>query len=142
MYGPGGWHVVMDDDSIANGSTQISWHSSSRVALVRYTSGAHLAASDGVFLVDAPTTWLGASGTPFAILADANGLRETDAPCRSRVSKFFKQHRDTAVIALVNLGPVIHIVVEMFRLGTGIQLKTFESEPAARSWLRARGIAA
>jgi hypothetical protein len=37
---------------------------------------------------------------------------------------------------------VIHIVVEMFRVGTGIQLKTFPGEAAARAWLRTKGIAA
>jgi hypothetical protein len=40
------------------------------------------------------------------------------------------------------MGPVIHIVVEMFRMGTGIQLKTFAGDAAARSWLRTKGIAA
>jgi hypothetical protein len=29
----------------------------------------------------------------------------------------------------------------MFRIGTGVQLKAFADEPAARSWLRTRGFA-
>jgi hypothetical protein len=37
---------------------------------------------------------------------------------------------------------VIHVVVEMFRVGTGIQLKTFADEAAARSWLRTKRITA
>ena len=49
--------------------------------------------------------------------------RSTDAEYRAKASAFFRKHRDTAYIALTNLGPVTHIVVEMFRVGTGIQLK-------------------
>ena len=76
------------------------------------------------------------------MLADAKGLRGTDAEYRASASGFFRKHRDTACIALINLGPVIHVVVEMFRIGTGIQLKTFPDEAAARAWLRTKGIAA
>ena len=47
-----------------------------------------------------------------------------------------------AFIALINSGPVIHVVVEMFRVATGIPLKTFADETAARSWLRTNGVAA
>ena len=59
-----------------------------------------------------------------------------------RLGEAFKQQRHRGVIALTNVGPIIHIVVEMFRIGTGIQLKTFSTEAAAREWLRAKGIAA
>ncbi len=72
----------------------------------------------------------------------APGFCGTDAEYRAKVSGFFRQHRDTAYIALIHLGPVIHVVVEMFRVGTGIQLKALGSEAAARAWLRTKGIAA
>jgi hypothetical protein len=128
--------------SVTSPSTQITWDSRSRVAAVRYTPGASLAGPDGPFLVDALTGWIGADGEPFAVLADAEGLRGTNAEYRASASRFFRQHRDHAFIALTNLSAVIHVVVEMFRLGTGIQLKTFPDEVAARSWLRTKGIAA
>jgi hypothetical protein len=76
------------------------------------------------------------------VFADAAGLQGTDAEYRAKASGFFRQHRDTAFIALINLGPVIHVVVELFRVGTGIQLKTFANEASARSWLQSKGIAA
>jgi hypothetical protein len=60
----------------------------------------------------------------------------------STASRFFRQHRDHAFIALTHLGPVIRVVVEMFRIGTGIPLKTFAEEAAARSWLRTKGVLA
>ena len=131
-----------EGEEITNASTAIAWHAPSRVAFVRYTAGAKLVDADGTFLVEALTRWIGDGVTPFAVLADASGLGGTDAPYRARASKFFRKHRDTAFIALVNVGPVIHIVVEMFRLGTGIQLKTFANEARARAWLRTKGIAA
>ena len=76
------------------------------------------------------------------VLADAKGLRGTSPEYRASASRFFRKHRDIAFIALINLGPVIHVVVEMFRVGTGIQLKTFADETTARAWLRSKGIAA
>jgi hypothetical protein len=127
---------------LTSASTEISWSPEERVAGVRYMVGATLTSEDGDFLVDALTGWVGADGEPFAVFADAAGLRGTDAEYRAKASRFFRRHRDRAFIALINLGPVIQVVVDLFRVGTGIQLKTFASEAAARSWLRTRGIAA
>ncbi len=130
------------ESTLTSPSTAILWNAKARVALVRYTAGACLTGPDGPFLVDALTGWIGANGEPFAVLADAEGLRGTNAEYRGAASRFFRQHRDHAFIALINLGPIIHVVVEMFRVGTGIQLRTFVDEAAARSWLRTKGIAA
>jgi hypothetical protein len=134
----------VEDDGVAHAvtsdSTEIRWDPRSRVASVRYMAGANLTGADGPTLVDALTRWIGTSGEPFAVLADGTGLRGTNAEYRASASRFFRQHRDTAWIALINLGPVIHVVVEMFRIGTGIPLKTFADEAAARAWLRTKGI--
>jgi hypothetical protein len=129
-------------ETVTSDSTEIRWDPRSRVAFVRYTADASLAAIDGAVLVDALTGWIGSNGEAFAVLADASGLRGTNSEYRAKAGNFFRQHRETAFIALINLGPVIHVVVEMFRVGTGIQLKTFASEADARSWLRTKGIAA
>jgi hypothetical protein len=134
--------TASEDSTVTSASTEISWHAPSRVAFVRYSHGAVLARSDGTFLVEALAGWVGVDGDPFAVLADAAGLGGTDAEYRAEAGRFFRRHRDHAFIALINLGPIIHVVVEMFRVGTGIQLKTFGDEAAARSWLRTKGIAA
>jgi hypothetical protein len=133
---------VPDDCKLTSPSTEITWHAASRVAFVRYSTGAVLTRTDATFLVTALAGWVGAGREPFAVLADAAGLGGTDGEYRAEASRFFRQHRDRAFIALINLGPVIHVVVEMFRVGTGIQLKTFADESAARAWLRTKGIAA
>jgi hypothetical protein len=125
-----------------SGSTELTWSSHERVAGVRYTAGAILTRADGDFLVATLADWIGSAGEPFAVLADAAGLSGTDAEYRAQASSFFRRHQHTAFIALTNLGPVIHVVVELFRIGTGIQLKTFANEHDARSWLRKKGIAA
>jgi hypothetical protein len=128
--------------TVASLSTEITWDPAQRLASVRYTKGATLRSSDGDFLVESLRGWIGEQNQPFAVLADAAGLLGTDATYRAKASGFFRQHRDISFIALINLGPVIHVVVELFRVGTGIQLKTFANEPAARDWLRSKGIAA
>jgi len=128
--------------TVSSPSTEISWDQDQRLAGVRYTKGVTLRGPDGDFLVASLTGWIGEQHQPFAVLADAAGLLGTDAEYRAKASGFFRQHRESAFIALINLGPVIHVVVELFRIGTGIQLRTFANEPAARVWLRNRGIAA
>jgi hypothetical protein len=132
----------VDGGKVTSPSTTIAWDASSRVALVRYSLGATLASTDAAFLVDALTGWVGTDGAPFGVLADGAGLRGTDAQYRSKVSRFFKAHRSHAFIALFNLGPVIHVVVELFRVGTGVPLKSCNDEGAARAWLRTNGIGA
>jgi len=127
---------------LTSASSEISWEPETRLARVRYTPGATLTLKDSDFLVQALTGWIGAEGEPFAVLAYASGLRGTDAEYRAKTSAFFRRYRDIGYIALIDVGPVIRIVVELFRVGTGIQLKTFTSEAAAHEWLRTMGIAA
>ena len=134
--------TLAEEARVESTSTTVTWDRGSRVAFVRYAAGITLGRDDGAFLVDALTPRIGEVGEPFGVLADAAGLRGTDAEYRAKASSFFREHRDTAFIALINVGPVIHVVVEMFRVGTGIQLKTFRSEATARVWLRTKGIAA
>jgi hypothetical protein len=129
-------------ETVKNESTELSWSPEQRVLSVRYVAGAMLVRKDGDFLVEALRGFIGTEPLPFAVLADAAGLAGTDGEYRARASGFFRQYRTTAFIALVNLGPLIHVVVELFRVGTGIQLKTFDSETDARAWLRTKGIAA
>jgi hypothetical protein len=128
--------------AVTSRSTTIRWDPLSRVALVAYTSGSRLVAADGPFLVDALAGWIGASGEPFAVMADAAGLVGTDAAYRASVNRFFKSHRASARIALINVSPMIHVVVEMLRIGAGIQIKPFATETLARAWLRTMGVAA
>jgi hypothetical protein len=128
--------------TVTSPSTQISWHGPSRVAFVRYTSGAILKSKDGTFLVDTLSGWVGGDRETFAVLADAAGLGGTDTEYRAKASRFFREHRARAFIALINLGPVIYVVVEMFRVATGVPLKAFGDEASARSWLRTNGIGA
>ena len=127
---------------VASDSTHIAWDSEQRVAAVRYVADASLVSKDADFLVESLTRWIGADAKPFAVLADGAGLRGTNAEYRAGASQFFRQHRGNAYIALINLGPAIYVLVELFRLGTGIQLKSFETEAMARAWLRTKAIAA
>jgi hypothetical protein len=111
--------TVPSQSTVRSASTEITWHAPSRVAFVRYSAGVVLTIRDARILVDALTGWVGAGGEPFAVLADGARLGGTDGEYRAEASRFFRQHRDHAFIALINLGPMMHVVVEMFRVGTG-----------------------
>lgn len=110
--------------------------------MIRCTPGVTVSGSDGRVLIDALARWVGEEPAPFAVLADATGVPGTDAEYRSMVSSFFVGHRDRSYIALVNVGPVLRVVAEMFRIGSGVPVKGFPTEAEARAWLRGRGIAA
>jgi hypothetical protein len=129
-------------DVVTCGAMDLQWHSAARLAVLRFTADTHLTAEHGTVLADSLQTWIGAGNAPFALLADARGVLGTDGGYRTATGKFFGQHRDAARIALVNLGPVIRVVAEMFRIGIRLHLKTFADEAAARDWLRTQGIAA
>ena len=122
-------------------STEITWSPRERLARVRYGSGITLRGEDGDFLTDSLRGWIGSDRRPFAVFADAAGLRASDAEYRAKASSFFRAHRDVAFIAIVNVGPLVHVMIELFRVGTGVQLKTFPRESEARAWLRTKGIA-
>ncbi len=126
---------------VSNAASSATWHPKSRLASVSYSAGATLTASDGTMLINALTGWIGDAKQPFGVLADAKGLGGTDGDYRAQVGDYFKQHKE-AYIALINMGPVIRVVVEMFRIGTGVSLKAFATEAQARAWLQSVGIAA
>jgi hypothetical protein len=65
-----------------------------------------------------------------------------DAGFRATWSRFFKAHREAVHVAFYGQSPVIRVSAEMFRIGTGVDLKSFATEPEARAWLRERGIPA
>jgi hypothetical protein len=126
---------------VASGPIDIMWHPESRLAVVRYAPDTNLVGEDGRVLVDALAGWIGTEHKRFGVLADAKGVCGTDAEYRSKMGAFFKLNRKTAFVALTNMGAVIRIITEMLRIGTGMQLKAFADDSAARAWLRGKGIA-
>ncbi len=134
--------AATSDTPLVTGSLEITWHSESRLAVLHFAREINLSGKDGTFLVDSLRGWIGTEAKPFALLADTKGVRGADAEYRAKTRDFFKSHRKSAYVAVTNMGPVIRIVADMFRIGTGIHLKGFVDEVAARSWLRRQGIAA
>jgi hypothetical protein len=127
---------------LTSGPIDITWHPGPRLAVIRYTPDTRLVGEDGAVLVNSLSGWIGSEGKPFGVLADATGVRGTNAEYRSAMGVFFKDHRDSAYVALTNMGSVVRIVTDMLRIGTGVQLKAFANESKARAWLGSHGIAA
>jgi len=123
-------------------SIKIAAHPQGRLVEIRFAPDTHLTGRHGAAIVDALKSVMGDQGERFALFADAKGVSGTDADYRAVTGGFFGQHRDIARIALINLGPIIRIVAEMFRVGIRLQMRTFDDEAAARAWLRTQGIGA
>jgi|SRR5579863_9432619 hypothetical protein len=130
------------DPVIRCGSMEMTLRPESRLVVLRFLTDTTLTGEHGAVLVDAMRSVSNGHAEPFALLADCTGARATDADYRASTGEFFRGHRSRARIALFNLGPIIRVVAEMFRVGIGLQLKTFTEDDAARSWLRTQGISA
>ena len=128
-------------DKITSGTIEMTWDSESRLAHMRFEVETHATGKDAVVLVDALTRWIGTDNKPFGLLGDGGKLAGLDAEYRSAWRKFFQQHREDSYIAFFNMGPIIRIAADMFRVGTGLRLKAFADEGEARAWLRRMGIA-
>lgn len=129
-------------ETVTRGDIEMSWHPEARLAVLRFAREVHGVGEDARFLIAALTKWVGDSGQLFALLGDGARLAGVDADYRSHWGTFLRAHRSEALIAFFNMGPIIRVAAEMFRIGTGLQLKAFVDEASARAWLRGKGIAA
>lgn len=125
---------------VTSGVIELSWDPETRVALIRFARETHATGNAARVLVEALTRWIGTEGKPFALLGDGGKLAGVDAEYRSVWGRFFRQHREDAFLAFFNMGPIIRIAAEMFRIGTRLRLKAFADEKSARAWLREMGI--
>lgn len=131
--------AVVDGRGEPAGPLELTLLPESHLVVLRFTAEVTLTGAHGRAIVDA-LEGVRTDGKRFGLFADTKGVRGTDGDYRAVTGKFFGQHRDTARIALINLGPIIRVVAEMFRVGIGIQMRTFADEAAARAWLRTEGI--
>ena len=126
--------------SIKSASFDLAWHPAARVVTMTTAPGVTLTAEDGVVLVSALEGWVGADTKPFALLVDAAGVLKAGPEFRATAFEFFAKNRDRAFIAPYNLGPLVRVTAEMFRVGARVRLKAFADEAGARAWLRENGI--
>jgi hypothetical protein len=129
-------------EEVSVGAIRQTWDPEARLASIRFERETHATGRDATVLVDALTTWIGTEGRPFGLLGDGSNLSGLDAEYRSVWGHFLRRHRADSFTAFFNMGPVVRIAAEMFRIGTGLQLKAFATEDEARAWLRRMGIPA
>lgn len=129
-------------EKINVGSAEMEWDADSRLAMLRFTRESHATGKEAILLVEALTRWIGAEGRTFGLLGDGGKLSSVDAEYRRVWRTFLRQHRWGCYVAFFNMRPVIRVAAEMFRIGTGLQLKAFADDTDARSWLREKGISA
>jgi hypothetical protein len=128
-------------EKITSRTVEMAWDPETRLAVLRFDSETRAIGKDAVVLVDALTRWIGTDRKAFGLLGDGRNLAGVDAEYRSVWGKFLRQHREDACIAFFNMGPIIRVAAEMFRIGTGARLKAFVDEESARSWMRGMGVA-
>ena len=124
----------------ATGSIRMTWDADARLARIRFESDTHATGEDARALVGALGGWVGADPAPFGLLGDGRGLRGLDAEYRSLWGSFLRRQRDRCFVAFFHMGPLVRVAADMFRIGTGLQMKAFAQEESARAWLRQMGI--
>jgi hypothetical protein len=133
---------VTAPQTVTSGAAVMTWEPGSRLATIHFERAVRVTGVDGRALVGSLTGWIGTEGRLFGLLGDGGNLSGLDADYRSVWAAFFRQHRNDSRIAFFNMNPFVRIAAEMFRIGTGLQIKAFADERSARSWLRNEGIAA
>ena len=58
---------------------------------------------------------------------------------RAAWADFFRLHRRGLHAAFYSMSPLNIVAAEMFRIGSGMQMRSFAAEPKARAWLRKQG---
>ena len=138
---PGSTGRVGEMERVESGGIELVWDAGTRLCVMRQpdvrATGHH-----AEYLIGVMARWVGAGGEPFGLLVDVDRRAAVDAGWRSSWSAFFRQHRQHSYIAIFKMGPLVRIAAEMFRIATGVHLKTFTDESSARTWLREMGIAA
>lgn len=129
-------------DKVAVGAIEMTWSPATRVATLRFTGDTLATRKEAEVLVEAMRRWVGDERRPFGLLGDGGRLSGLDAGYRATWGAFYKQHREDGHLAFFNMGPMVRVAAEMFRIGTGTKLKAFRSEEEARAWLREMGIPA
>lgn len=130
------------DGSVASASMRVAWDPAGRLVTMRCKPGALLDGTDAGVFVDAISAWIGETRAPFGLLAYLKDVRGTDAECRTTARSFFSRHKDYVSIATLDTSPILRVVTDMFRIGSGVQVEAFASEAEARAWLRDRGVGA
>lgn len=120
----------------------MTWDPATRICVARVKRGSSLGGVDAADLVGAVDRWIGEPPARFAVLADGGGGHDTDRAYRATLSRYFRRRIDVAVIAFFGLTAVLGVIVEMLRIGTGMNLRVFSSEAEARAWLREQGFSA
>jgi hypothetical protein len=129
-------------ETVTVGGILMTWDPEARLVVISFARATQATGKDAVVLVDALESWIGNEGGPFGLLGDGDNLSGLDAEYRSRMGRFFREHREEVHLAFFNMNPLVRIAAEMFRIGTGLRLKAFAHEPDARAWLREMGITA
>lgn len=125
-----------------SGTIQMTWDPEARLAVIRFERDTHGSGRDAQVLVIALEAWVGADRKPFGLLGDGGNLSSMDGDFRAAWGSFLRQHRHDCYVSFFNQSAVVRISADMFRLGTGLHLKSFAHEEQARAWLREMGISA
>lgn len=127
-------------ETLNTGAIQLTWDPATRLALIRFERDTKATGRDAQALVAALERFVASEPKPFGLLGDGGRLSSMDADFRATWSRFLREHRDDCYVAFFNQSAIVRISAEMFRLGTGLRLKSFAGEDEARAWLREMGI--
>lgn len=113
---------------------QVTWDPASRLVHLVYQPIARPGGEEALKM----QAWINdlvGTELPFSFLIDVAGADEEGAVWRYRWVSWFYAHRARMHVAVIHADRIGSTVIEAFRLSTRTKVRTFPSEPEARSWL-------
>jgi len=114
---------------------KLVWHPDQRLCELLPYPDSVLDGATAAAVAHAMDGFLGAQRLPFLILAEASNVRAMDAGYRAEMGRFLRARRDHSRLAFYGASAIIRVGADMFRVGTGMQMKGFAKEAEARQWL-------
>lgn len=125
----------MSELEARSGPVRLTWDPDARWGVVRFAepgTGGRPEAEELAVVLD---EWLGSPPQPFRMLVDAGQMVDVDAGWRAAWGQFFRERRDAATLAWFDANARLRLLILMFRKGTGVHGRAFETEDEAVAWL-------
>lgn len=129
----------MTVETFVIGGMQVSWNPDIRVLRYHYAPNTTGIGQNGVRIVTQFEKWIDEGDGPIGVLSNGLGLIGFDALYRKVLAEFYIRHAQVAYLAVYNYGLNAQITAELWAEASNVNLKSFDNEGDAVSWLREQG---
>lgn len=112
----------------------VTWAPEARVVSFTYDDDRALTGEAADVIIPVVARWVG-DERPYGILVDASRTLEANEAWRRRWTAFHRSHARLVRIAIFKASPFIQGFLHLYSAWSGVALRCFPNEHAARQWL-------